>query len=337
MNEAGCNIIRQICPFLALPIRSIIKNLPLEILNKAEEIRLRHSQPLFIHWAGGESYLGEKGPVLTTEEAYNVFSRDLEKTLELISSYSLYAFEEELKQGYLTLPGGHRVGLAGRAVLEKGRIKILRDISSLNFRIARQIRGTGEKVLSYLFDRQNCRIYHTLVVSPPQGGKTTLLRDLARLISDGAGILGRRGQKVGIVDERSEIAGCFQGVPQLDIGTRTDVLDACPKAEGIMLMLRSLSPQVIITDEIGRAEDVQAVAEAVSAGVSVISSVHGSSLDEICRRPVLGELLHNNYFERLIFLSNNRGPGSLEMIIEGDKGLPLYSARYGGEKPKNVP
>ncbi len=338
MAKADDSIKKQICPFLAPRIRSIIEKLPSEILNKTEEIRLRHSRPLIIGWAGGgESFLGEKGPIFTAGEAYLIFSEDLEKTLELISSYSLYAFEEELKQGFLTLPGGHRVGLAGRAVLERGRVKILRDISSLNFRVARQIKGAGEKVLGFLFDRRNGRVYHTLVISPPQAGKTTLLRDLARLISEGAGILGQAGKKVGIVDERSEIAGCFQGVPQLDIGTRTDVLDACPKAEGIMLMLRSLSPQVIVTDELGRAEDVQAIAEAVSAGVSVITSVHGSSLEEICQRPFLGELLQNNYFERLIFLSNSRGPGTLEMIIEGERGLPLYSARYGGEGQRDVP
>lgn len=338
MAKADSSIKKQICPFLAPGVRSIIEKLPSEFLKKTEEIRLRHSRPLIIGWAGGgESFLGERGPVLTVEEAYLVFNTDLEKTLELISGYSLYAFEEELKQGFLTLPGGHRVGLAGRAVLEKGSIKILRNISSLNFRVARQVKGAGEKVLGFLFDRSNNRIYHTLVVSPPQAGKTTLLRDLARLISEGAGISGQTGKKVGIVDERSEIAGCFQGIPQLDVGTRTDVLDACPKAEGIMLMLRSLSPQVIITDELGRAEDVQAVAEAVSAGVSVITSAHGSSLEEICRRPVLEELLQKNLFERLIFLSNNRGPGTLEMIVEGEKGLPLYSARYGYGGPEDVP
>ena len=338
MVRASANIKKQICPFLSPRIRAIIEKLSPEFLNKTEEIRLRHSRPLIIGWAeGGESFLGETGPVFTSKEAYRVLSEDLEKTLDLMSSYSLYAFEEELKQGFLTLPGGHRVGLAGRAVLEKGRLKVLRDISSLNFRVARQIKGAGEKVLGFLFDRNSSRVYHTLIISPPQAGKTTLLRDLARLISEGVGVLGQAGKKVGIVDERSEIAGCFQGVPQLDIGTRTDVLDACPKAEGIMLMLRSLSPQVIITDELGRVEDVQAIAEAVSAGVSVITSAHGSTLEEILRRPVLGELLEKNFFERLIFLSNKRGPGTLEMIIEGEKGLPLYSARYGGKGEKDVP
>lgn len=331
MRDAAYNIKKQIGHFLAPKVRLIIENLPDELLEKTEEIRLRHSRPLIIFWAGGESYLSEKGPVPTPREAYLTDGEDLEKTLDLLSNYSLYAYEEELRQGYLTIPGGHRVGLAGRAVLEGGRIKVLRDISSLNFRVARQVKGVGEKVLAFIFDRRMGRIMHSLIISPPQGGKTTLLRDLARLISEGTGILGQAGKKVGIVDERSEIAGCYQGIPQLDVGFRTDVLDACPKAEGVMLMLRSLSPQVIITDEIGRGEDVNAIEEAIHAGVSVIASAHGSSLEEICQRPILGGLLLKNYFERLIFLSNSRGPGTLEMIIEGERGLPLYSSRQGGE------
>jgi len=331
VHDTARNIKEQICPLLAPKIRAIVENLPDELLDKTEEIRLRHSRPLILIWAGGESFLGARGPVPTPREAYLASGEDLEKTIELLSSYSLYAFEEELRQGYLTIPGGHRVGLAGRTVVEGGRVKVLRDISSLNFRLARQVKGTGEKVLAFIFDRRMGRIMHSLVISPPQGGKTTLLRDLARLISEGAGILGQAGKKVGIVDERSELAGCYRGVPQLDVGFRTDVLDGCPKAEGIMLMLRSLSPQVIITDEIGRGEDVKAIEEAVHAGVSVIASAHGSSLEEICQRPIMGGLLQKNYFERLIFLSNNRGPGTLEMIIEGERGLPLYSSRHGGE------
>jgi stage III sporulation protein AA len=331
VQSIGNVIKKQICTFMAPRLRSIIEFLPQDLLAKTEEIRLRHSRPLILYWAGGESYLGKRGPTPSLREAYTVTGEDLERTLELICSYSLYACEEELRGGYLTIPGGHRVGVAGRVVIESGSIKTISNVSSLNFRIARQILGAGEKVLPFLFDRHAGRIYHTLVISPPQGGKTTLLRDLARLISNGVGILGQGGQKVGIVDERSEIAGCFQGVPQLDVGIRTDVLDACPKAEGIMMMLRSLSPQVIITDEIGRDEDVRALEDAVHVGVSVIASAHGSSLDEICRRPVLGLMLENNYFERLVFLSNSKGPGTLEMIVEGERGLPLYSARGGGE------
>lgn len=331
MPGTSTDIKKQICPFLAPRIRKIIASLPVDLLAKTEEIRLRHSRPLIIYWAGGESYLGEDGPVAVPGEAYLLTEDDLKKTIELISNYSLYAFEDEIRQGYLTIPGGHRVGLAGRTVQEKGSIKIMRDINSCNIRIARQVKGAGERVFPFLLDRRQGRVFHTLIISPPQGGKTTLLRDLARIISNGIGLLGQRGQKVGIVDERSEIAGCFRGVPQLDIGLRTDVLDACPKAEGIMLMLRSLSPQVIITDEIGRHEDALAVEDAVHAGITVIASAHGSSLEDVLARPILRKLLDKNYFERLVFLSNKRGPGTLEMIIEGERGLPLYSANTGGE------
>lgn len=291
---------------------------------------MRHSRPLMLHWTSGEAFLGKNGVVGRTEDACMISGEDLEKTLELISNHSLYAFEEELRQGYITLPGGHRVGLAGRAVVESGKVKLFSNISGLNFRLARQVKGTGEKVLPFLVERGSGRIFHTLIISPPQGGKTTMLRDLARLISDGVGILGQ-GQKVGVVDERSEIAGSYRGVPQLEVGIRTDVLDACPKAEGIMLMLRSLSPRVIITDELGREADVAAVTEAIHCGVTMISSVHGSSLEEICRRPVVAALLQNSYFERLIFLSSAKGPGTLETIVEGERGLPLFTSQSKGE------
>lgn len=320
------SILQEICPFLPANVRSVVEKAPPELLEKTEELRLRHARPLMLHWSSGEACLGRHGVVNRIEDAYMIDGTDLEKTVELISNHSLYAFEEELRQGYITLPGGHRVGLAGRAVMEKGRLKLITNISGLNFRLARQIKGTGEKLLPFLLDRASGRLYHTLIISPPQGGKTTMLRDLARLISDGAGVLGR-GQKVGIVDERSEIAGSYRGIPQLEVGMRTDVLDACPKAEGILLMLRSLSPSVIVTDELGREADVDAVAEAVHCGVTVISSVHGTTLEEICRRPVMAKMFKNSYFERLVFLSSVRGPGTLEAIVEGEQGLPLFTAQ----------
>ncbi len=324
------SIIRDIGLFLPPRIRCLVQKLPAEFLEKTQELRLRHSRPLMLHWSDGEACLGHCGVVEKAKDAYIIRGEDLEKTLELISNHSLYAFEEELRQGYITLPGGHRVGLAGKTVVEKGTIKIISNISGLNIRFARQVKGTGERVLPFLVDRLSGRLYHTLIISPPQGGKTTMLRDLARLISDGSGIL-VQGKKVGIVDERSEIAGSFRGVPQLEVGMRSDVLDACPKAEGIMLMLRSLSPQVIVTDELGREADVEAVTEAMHCGVTVISSVHGSNLEELCRRPVLEKLLKNSYFERLVFLSSARGPGTLESIVEGERGLPLFSSHSKGE------
>lgn len=330
MLESVRKIKSQVFPLFSPSVRNIIEQLPQDIVTKMEEIRLRHEKPLSIHWSGGEAFLNCKGELALAKDSYFPDKEDLQKTIELISGYSLYAHEEEVRQGYLTVPGGHRVGLAGKAVMEGKNIKCIRDISSLNFRIARQVKGAGEKILPFLIDRRRGCVLHSLIISPPQAGKTTLLRDLARLISTGGGVLGLSGQKVGIIDERSEIAGCFQGMPQLDIGERSDVLDACPKAEGIMLMLRALSPQVLITDEIGNEQDVNAVKEAVYCGVTVITSAHGSNLEEICNRPILGKLIQGNYFERLIFLSSSKGPGTLEIILEGERGLPLYTPRGGG-------
>ncbi|MGE5577000.1 MAG: stage III sporulation protein AA, partial [Syntrophothermus sp.] len=159
-------------------------------------------------------------------------------------------------------------------------------------------------------------ILSTLIISPPQCGKTTLLRDLARQISDGAPAIGLIGRKVGIVDERSEIAGCYHGVPQNDVGLRTDVLDTCPKAEGIMLLLRSMSPEVVVTDEIGGEEDVEAVEEACHAGVAVIATAHGHDLAELLRRPGTGRLIREGHFQRAVVLSRREGPGTLEVIVE---------------------
>ncbi|MDP3486426.1 MAG: ATPase, T2SS/T4P/T4SS family, partial [Bacillota bacterium] len=147
----------------------------------------------------------------------------------------------------------------------------------------------------------------TLVISPPQAGKTTLLRDIARQLSD-------KGQRVCIVDERSEIAGCYNGCPQLDVGLRTDVMDGCPKAEGMLMALRALSPDVIITDEIGRAEDAAAIEEALNSGVRVIASAHGSTYEEVAARPNLSTLLQRGLFQRVVILSNRRGPGTIEYI-----------------------
>lgn len=313
----------QIAPLIAPSIRRKLLKVPCKILENIEEIRIRRDRPLIVNYCGGEQFVGEEGVATKEKNAYRATADDIMRTLQLISNCSLYAFEEELRNGYITVPGGHRVGLAGQAVIENSKVKILKNISSLNFRIARQVIGAADKVISYLLDTKRRKVYHTLIVSPPQGGKTTLLRDLARVLSNGIAEHGITGFKVGIVDERSEIAGSFEGVPQLDVGIRTDVLDACPKAEGMMILLRSMSPEIIITDELGRSEDVAAIEEVCNGGITVISSVHGSSLVELQRRPTLKKLLELKIFERFVFLGNSKGLGTIEMIAD-QKGEALY-------------
>jgi stage III sporulation protein AA len=267
----------------------------------------------------------------------------------MLTQHSLYTFEEELRKGFITVAGGHRVGLAGRTVLEQGKVKLLKDISSFNIRIAREHTGCAVKILPYVVDASSFGgVHHTLIVSPPQQGKTTLIRDLARILSSGTAaaegapsmvpspispvsrspqtLALERGYKVGIVDERSEIAACARGVPRFDLGPRTDVLDGCPKAEGMMMMIRSMSPELLIVDEIGRPEDATAIHEAIHAGICVIATAHGLNYADISRRPVLKELLADEVFTRIVVLGKQPVTGSLESVYDA-QGHPIFLAK----------
>ena len=186
----------------------------------------------------------------------------------------------------------------GQAVMDNKSIKSVKHISFINIRIAHQIKGCANEVLPYIYNDE--RVLHTLIISPPGGGKTTLLRDMVRCISDGNGIC--KGMNVGVVDERSEIAACYMGVPQNDVGIRTDILDACPKAEGMLMMLRSMNPKVIAVDEIGGREDIDVISYVINSGCSILATVHGYSIDDIRTKPVLRKLVDEKAFERYIVL-----------------------------------
>jgi len=310
--------LQQILTFLPPNLKDIIGGVSQKYLVQLEEIRLRLGRPLVLSVAGVDYFVGRDGSTEAVPgTSYVVTGTDLEKVIHNISGYSIYALEEELKNGYVTLPGGHRVGLTGRAVLEHGRVKTLKHLSALNIRICREIKGIAGGLLARLFDSVGGSIYHTVIFSPPRCGKTTMLRDLVRQISNGVPSLNFNGRTVGLVDERSEIAGCHRGVPQMDVGVRTDVLDGCPKAQGMMMLLRSMSPDVIATDEIGKMEDIQALEEVFNAGVRVIVTIHGGSLKELANRPALRYLLQLNIIERFVLLGRSRGVGTVEKIFSG--------------------
>ena len=296
----------EILKVLPQNISKLIKDILLE--KQVQEIRIKIDKPIIINLAKGEILL----PYVVKEE-------DMKQILVKISNYSLYAYEEEIKQGYITIRGGHRIGIAGECVLVKGEIRTIRNISSINIRICREVIGCSNELMKYI--SYNDRVYNTLIVSPPKCGKTTILRDIARNISEGMPILGLRGKKVSIIDERSEIAACYNGVPQLNIGVRSDVLDNCLKREGMIMAIRSLSPDILICDEIGTKGDIEALNMAFNSGVNVVVTIHGYNIEDIYNRNIFKDLLDNKILERIVILSNRNKVGNIEKIYSvGIKG-----------------
>lgn len=283
-------------------------------LKSVAEIRCRVNQPIAVRLKdGGEVVLRQNGSPLILEPLL------LDYIVQRISQCSVYAWEEEYRRGYLTLPGGHRVGLAGKILLEAGRIRTMKQISSLNFRIASEIIGVADDLMPYLYKAGGIR--NTLLVAPPGCGKTTLLRDITRQLSEGVPPLWPQGVNVGLVDERSELAGTVNGAAQLQVGCRTDVLDGCPKSEGMQMLIRAMGPQVIVADEMGTLADVQAMQDALNAGVAVITSIHGRQWADLEGRAYFQPLLAQHFFECMVFLSNRQGVGTVERLLlwrEGD-------------------
>lgn len=286
---------------------------------KITEIRLRCEKPILVMESEREWFLNKNGEYTSVISEATLMRADmLKRIVQHICSYSRYAFEEEIRQGFITVAGGHRVGLVGQVVAEKGGvIRTIKHINGLNIRVAHQKKGVGQKLLPYLYKDGEFR--STLIVSPPGCGKTTLLRDLIRYISNGNEYAA--GQTVGVVDERSEIAGAYLGQPQNDMGIRTDVLDACPKVSGMMLLLRAMSPKVIAIDELGSLEEMAAVATVSNCGVKVLATMHAESLEDLRRREGMDTLLGQKRFEVILVLGKAGGHYSIKTMYEwGEKG-----------------
>ena len=316
------NMKEELLKIFSLKLRTILGKLTLDF-DLMQEIRLRMNAPLLIIYGNKEAFLSEEARLVEDpSKAVIITKNEIRETMEYISNYSLYAFEEEIRQGFITISGGHRIGIAGKIIIEDGVIKGMKHISFINIRLAHQIKGCADPVLPYLINQpMGGGIYHTLIISPPRCGKTTLLRDIIRQLSDGNSY--HPGMSIGVVDERSEIGACYMGTPQNELGIRTDILDCCPKAKGMMMLIRSMSPQIIAVDEIGSKEELDAIDYVIGCGCKLIATVHGSSIEDIKNKPTLSELVKKRLFERYIILSNRKGIGRLEEIYDVD-GKQIY-------------
>lgn len=261
------------------------------------EIRLRADKNLILRFNARE---------IITE--YVVRVEDILNILLSISKNSIYSIQNDINNGFLTIVGGHRVGVTGEVVLENGKIKNIKNISSMNIRIAREIKGAANKLINLVLADKG--INNTLIVSPPGVGKTTMLRDLVRQVSN-------FGKNVALIDERGEIASVYNGKAMLDVGTRTDVMSFCPKHIGINLVTRSMGPDVIATDEIGNALDVEAIKSAALSGVNLIFTMHGKDISDLKRNREIKKIIEEGYFDIIVFLSNREKVGTIDKVLKG--------------------
>ncbi len=273
-----------------------IKKQPKELLQKATEVRFRAGKGCSISCGDGNFIV----------DGIQVSVDDLQQLLQQICRGAVYRYETQMENGYIPLPGGHRVGVCGSFALDEKQNVRLCDLSSMNFRICRDVHGIAEE----LFPKLLCdgRFCSTLIVSEPNGGKTTLLTDLVRVLS-------QNNYRSAVVDERGEIASVFQGIPQKDLGGLADVLDGYPKPYGMMVALRTLSPQVLVCDEVGTYEETERMLEAMNAGVPVLTTAHARDEEELFSRPQINRLIEAGAISKVVFLKGARSPGKVRKVM----------------------
>ena len=262
---------------------------------KIEEMRFRVNKPIILR-------LSEKEIIIP----YIIKQEELLKILQIICDNSIYTYQNEICNGFVTVEGGHRIGITGEAVYENGKVKNIKYISSLNFRIARQIEGASNEIIEKILDKENNSVYNTLIVGPPGSGKTTILKDLIKKISNGIKECNFLGLTVGVADERGELSATSKGIPSNDLGIRTDVINNLKKSIAIEMIVRSMSPQVIVSDEIGNREDIQAINYALCSGVKCIFTAHGKDYETLKSNPIFKEMIEAKLFEKIIFLPKRR-------------------------------
>ena len=289
----------------------ILKCLPTQLaklilehnIQKLEEIRIRANKPVILKLRQVEIVLN-----------YTITTNEIIGILQNICNNSIYTYQNQICNGFITLPGGNRVGIAGNVVIKDGQVSNISYIYSLNFRISHRINGASDNILKYVLDTENNTIYNTLIVSPPGAGKTTIIRDLAKRISNGINEINFRGLDVSIIDERGEIAAMTKGIIFNDVGIRTDVLDNVPKSLGIRMAVRSMAPKVIIADEIGNKDDVNIINYAICSGVKCIFTAHGSDMEDLLKNNEINKIINLQLFSKIIFLDEKQ-KGKIKNVV----------------------
>lgn len=308
------NQVKSIRKIFPEKYHSILQQLE-KFYERLQEIRIRVNAPVSFRVCGKEVYpdwtgflhnRAEEGIILNKSQVGEIFNH--------ICDYSPYAFDEQLKNGFITVEGGHRIGTFGQAVVSDGKITMMKQIYFLHIRIAHEVMGAAEEIYPYLFEQH--RLCNTLIFSLPGVGKTTLLRDVARRISEG----GResRGLQVCMIDERSELAGNCLGIPQNHVGIRTDVLEGCPKAAGMQMAIRSMGPEVLVIDELGAKEDYEAVIDSVNAGINLVATIHGDDLSQVINRQFFYPLWDKRVFQRFIQLKRGQNQCPFYIMLDQD-------------------
>ena len=285
---------------LGIRIRPPLINIDSKIKDSICEICLRINQPIVIYTFDKSFFLEEDGSLSSnSRHSFIITQDDMLETLKILCNFSIYSFQNQIKEGFITLKGGHRVGLSGTAVINDGKIINISDISSINIRISKEIPGCSSKI----FEKFGINLGGTLIVGPPSSGKTTILRDISRILSTSYG--NNKLIKVSIVDERREIAAVYQGTPQRNVGY-SDVLSGFQKSDGIMMALRTMSPKVIICDEIGNDTDVEIMKKLLNCGVDIISSIHAKSTEEISKSVRIRNTLNSGAIKHVVLLDKGK-------------------------------
>lgn len=312
--------------YLPASLEKPLTRLTPEQKKSLQELRIRTGQPVCMTLRGENYFLTPHGARHSPENAITTSQFDLEQLFKRFCQNSVYSFQNDIANGFVTIRNGHRVGLAGTCIIgQKGEITGIRNISSLCIRFAREVPGCADPLMPLICEGK--QIHGTFLVSLPKCGKTTMLRDIAKQLS-------QRGFRTCVIDERSEIAAQQHGAAQLDLGPCCDVLDGFSKGTGMMFAIRNLSPQVILCDEIGSSEDIAGILHAMNAGIPVIATAHAGSIKELFRRPWFPDLLQSGAIQQVVFLEERETPGCIqkiykmsELLYENNWNRPNYPGR----------